>query len=157
MRSVDVKICALLMAAGVAYGQGVAQVGEPAWMDPSTWSEVHPLETDNIVFENMPLISNPSAAADPGTPAGIRTAIPETVLPGTMNLHVDVYQVPSATPTPVVVQFHGGGWIRGDRPSSYRSFSAFLAAGMSVVTVQYRNAKDAPAPAAVEDIRCAMA
>ena len=29
MRSVDVKICALLMAAGVAYGQGVAQVGEP--------------------------------------------------------------------------------------------------------------------------------
>jgi acetyl esterase/lipase len=32
-----------------------------------------------------------------------------------------------------------------------------MAAGMSVVTVQYRNAKDAPAPAAVEDIRCAMA
>jgi acetyl esterase/lipase len=28
---------------------------------------------------------------------------------------------------------------------------------MSVVTVQYRNAKDAPAPAAVEDTRCAMA
>jgi acetyl esterase/lipase len=28
---------------------------------------------------------------------------------------------------------------------------------MSVVTVQYRNAKDAPAPAAIQDVRCAMA
>ncbi len=74
-----------------------------------------------------------------------------------MNLHVDVYVVPSPKPTPVVVQFHGGGWIRGDRPSSDQSFRAFLAAGMSVVTVQYRNAKDAPAPAAIEDVRCAMA
>jgi acetyl esterase/lipase len=74
-----------------------------------------------------------------------------------MDLHLDVYQVPSSKPTPVVVQFHGGGWIRGDRPSSYRSFSALMAAGMSVVTVEYRNAKDAPAPAAVQDVRCAMA
>jgi acetyl esterase/lipase len=32
-----------------------------------------------------------------------------------------------------------------------------MAAGMSVVTVEYRNAKDAPAPAAVQDVRCAMA
>jgi acetyl esterase/lipase len=76
---------------------------------------------------------------------------------GTTNLHVGVYQVPSPKPTPVVVQFHGGGWIRGDRPSSSKSFDGFFAAGMSVVTVEYRNAKDAPAPAAVQDIRCAMA
>jgi acetyl esterase/lipase len=56
-----------------------------------------------------------------------------------------------------VLQIHGGGWIRGDRPSSYRSFAAVFAAGMSVVTIEYRNAKDAPAPAAVQDVRCALA
>ena len=129
----------------------------PAWEIPATWSDVHPVETDNIVFANVPLITNPAASPDPGTPNGIRNPVKEDVPPGTMNLHVDVYQTPSSKPTPVVVQFHGGGWIRGDRPASYRSFSAFLAAGMSVVTVQYRNAKDAPAPAAIEDVRCAMA
>jgi acetyl esterase/lipase len=118
---------------------------------------VKPIETDNIVFINMPLIKNPSASADPGTPAGIRQPLPDTAPAGTKDLHLDVYQVPSQKPTPVVVQFHGGGWIRGDRPSSYRSFGPFFAAGMSVVTVEYRNAKDAPAPAAVEDVRCALA
>jgi acetyl esterase/lipase len=65
--------------------------------------------------------------------------------------------MPSPKPTPVVIQLHGGGWIRGDRPSGYGTFRAFLATGMSVVTVQYRNAKDAPAPAAIQDVRCAMA
>jgi acetyl esterase/lipase len=74
-----------------------------------------------------------------------------------MDLHLDVYQVPSAKPTPVVIQIHGGGWIRGDRPKGSGSFGAFFAAGMSVVAVQYRNAIDAPAPAAIQDVRCAMA
>ena len=36
------------------------------------------------------------------------------------------------------------------------SFGPFFAAGMSVVAVQYRNAIDAPAPAAVQDVLCAM-
>src|ERR1035437_1960807 len=129
----------------------------PCWADVESWSAVKPIETDNIVYANVPLISNPNASPDPGTPSGIRAPLPSTAAPGTMDLHVDVYRVPSSKPTPVVIQIHGGGWIRGDRPSSYKSFSALLAAGMSVVTVQYRNAKDAPAPAAIHDVRCAMA
>ena len=71
-------------------------------------------------------------------------------------MHLDVYQVPSDKPTPVVIQIHGGGWIRGDRPSSSGSLGPFFSAGMSVVAVQYRNAIDAPAPAAVQDVLCAM-
>ncbi len=136
-----------------------AQSSPDSWADPTTWAAVHPTETDNIVYRNVPRIPNAAAAAspDPGTPNGIRQPIPNTGAPGTMDLHLDVYQVPSAKPTPVVVQVHGGGWIRGDRPNSYRSFAGLLAAGISVVTVEYRNAKDAPAPAAIEDTRCAMA
>jgi acetyl esterase/lipase len=129
------------------------------WADAASWKAVKPVETDNIVYATVPVVPNPAAAAspDPGTPNGIRTPIPNTGAPGTMDLHVDVYQVSSANPTPVVIQLHGGGWIRGDRPSGDGGFRALLAAGMSVVTVQYRNAKDAPAPAAIEDTRCAMA
>jgi acetyl esterase/lipase len=131
----------------------------PAWADPANWGSVHPTETDNIVFATVPHIANPSAEAspNPGTPNGSRTPIPNTGPAGTIDLHLDVYQVPSDKPTPVVLQIHGGGWIRGDRPTSSRSFAAFFAAGMSVVTVQYRNAIDAPAPAAIQDVRCAMA
>lgn len=156
MRAVNAATAIVCLIANAALCQTPAG-SAPAWENPATWSDVHPVETDNIVFANVPLITNPAASPDPGTPNGIRNPVKEDVPPGTMNLHVDVYQMPSSKPTPVVVQFHGGGWIRGDRPASYRSFSAFLAAGMSVVTVQYRNAKDAPAPAAIEDVRCAMA
>jgi acetyl esterase/lipase len=131
----------------------------PAWADPANWKSVKAIETDNIVYATVPHIPNPSAEAspNPGTPNGIRTPLPNTGAPGTMDLHLDVYQVPSDKPTPVVIQIHGGGWIRGDRPSSSGSFGAFFSAGMSVVTVQYRNAIDAPAPAAIQDVRCAMA
>ena len=130
-----------------------------AWLEPGTWQNVRPTETDNIVYRHVPRIPNAAAAAspDPGVPTGIRQPIPPTGTPGTMDLHLDLYQVRASAPTPVVIQLHGGGWIRGDRPDSYRSFAAFLAAGMSVVAVEYRNAKDAPAPAAIEDTRCAMA
>jgi acetyl esterase/lipase len=130
----------------------------PAWADPTNWRTVKPIETDNIVYATVPHINNPSAEAssNPGIPNGIRPALPPTGPPGTLDMHLDVYQVPSNKPTPVVIQIHGGGWIRGDRPSGSGSFGPFFAAGMSVVAVQYRNAIDAPAPAAVQDVLCAM-
>jgi acetyl esterase/lipase len=147
----------LMVAMGVFVGSRArAQAPPPTWADPSTWRSVKPVETDDIVYRNAPLVPNPSANPDPGTPNGIRAALPNTAPPGTVDLRVDLYRIPSPRPTPVVIQLHGGGWIRGDRPSSFGTFRALLAAGMSVVAVQYRNAKDAPAPAAIEDVRCAM-
>ena len=145
--------------------QAVAQAPVPAaaagtepWADPANWKTVKPVVTNDIVYAQVPHVTNPSAEAspNPGTPNGIRPPLPNTGPPGTMDMHLDVYQVPSSKPTPVVIQLHGGGWIRGDRPSSSGSFGPFFAAGMSVVAVQYRNAIDAPAPGAVEDVLCAM-
>ena len=140
-------------------GQQATSATAPAWADPASWKAATATETDNIVYTTVPLIHNVSATAsrDPGLPKGIRAPVPNTGPAGTMDLHLDVYQVASPKPTPVVIQIHGGGWIRGDRPSSSRSFAPFFAAGASVVAVQYRNAIDAPAPAAIEDVRCAMA
>ena len=130
----------------------------PAYLDPANWHSVKPIETDNIVYATVPHIANPSAEAspNPGTPNGTRPLPPNTGPAGTLDMHLDVYQVPSDKPTPVVIQIHGGGWIRGDRPSASGGFGAFFSAGMSVVAIQYRNAIDAPAPAAIQDVRCAM-
>jgi acetyl esterase/lipase len=150
----------LVPSNGAASAQtATAGANSPAWADPANWKSVKPVETDNIVYATVPHITNPSAEAshDPGKPNGIRPAVPNTGPAGTLDMHLDVYQVPSVKPTPVVIQIHGGGWIRGDRPSSSSSFGPFFAAGMSVVAVQYRNAIDAPAPAAIQDVRCAMA
>ena len=130
----------------------------PAWADPANWRTIKPIVTNDIVYATVPHIPNPSAEAspNPGTPNGIRPTLPNTGPAGTLDMHLDVYQVPSDKPTPVVVQLHGGGWIRGDRPSSSGSMGPFFAAGVSVVAVQYRNAIDAPAPAAVQDVLCAL-
>jgi acetyl esterase/lipase len=153
------SVLSVVSLVALTSGQFVNAQTSPLWADPANWSTVKPIETDDIVFATVPVVPNPSAAAsrNPGTPNGIRKPIPNTGPPGTMDLHLDVYQLPSAKPTPVVIQIHGGGWIRGDRPRSSNSFGPFFAAGMSVVAVQYRNAIDAPAPAAIEDVRCAMA
>jgi len=109
----------------------LASVGLQAqtWEDSATWKNVHPDQYQNIVY---------------GKESG-----QEQVL--------DVYTVPSAKPTPVIVYFHGGAWWKGERPASYGGFRAFLAAGISVVTVEYRLTGVAPAPAAVQDVRCSLA
>ncbi|HEY4380836.1 MAG TPA: alpha/beta hydrolase [Acidobacteriaceae bacterium] len=162
MRRLVSAVLALASVPVVALAQSTpaqpAPTDGPAYLNPANWNSVTPTQTSNIVYAQVPRIPNPSAAAsaDPGTPNGIRPALPNTGPAGTMDLHLDVYTVPSTKPTPVVIQLHGGGWIRGDRPSSSRSFGPFFAAGMAVVAVEYRNAKDAPSPGAMQDVRCAM-
>lgn len=73
-------------------------------------------------------------------------------------LHLDIYSRPGTAPTsgPVLLHFHGGGWARGARPEGWAGFRPFLAAGFSVIAVEYRLAGEASAPAAVEDARCAL-
>jgi acetyl esterase/lipase len=153
---------AWIVASASAHAQAstaapVPAVTGPAWADPANWNGIKPVETHDIVYANVPLIRNPSAEASQ-TPGSVRKPMPTTGAPGTMDVHLDVYQVPSTKPTPVLIQLHGGGWIVGDRPRSYNNtFEPFFVAGASIVTVQYRNAIDAPAPASVQDVRCAMA
>jgi acetyl esterase/lipase len=50
---------------------------------------------------------------------------------------LDVWQASSDHPTPVVFHIHGGGWVRGDkRPVG--GLERYLAAGISVVSINYR-------------------
>lgn len=63
-----------------------------------------------------------------------------------------VYTSQGVGPMPVVVYFHGGGFVVGSL-DEFEPFCTFLAAGAQciVVSVGYRLAPEAPFPAAVED------
>lgn len=70
---------------------------------------------------------------------------------------LDIYQVKSDHPTPVVIFFHGGGFSGGSREDILEKkwLSVFLEdcleAGISVVSADYRLIQDAPFPAAMMD------
>jgi acetyl esterase/lipase len=50
---------------------------------------------------------------------------------------LDVWVAPAAAPTPVVFHVHGGGFVRGDK-RPVKDLQRYLAAGISVVSVNYR-------------------
>jgi acetyl esterase/lipase len=62
----------------------------------------------------------------------------------------------AAVPQPTVVFYHGGGWIGGTKEQSFMSLMPWLEMGWNVVNVEYRMARVAPAPAALEDAQCAL-
>ena len=127
----------------------------PAWEAVSSWENLHPVQTHNIVYASMPVIKNPSVL-NPSRPGG--AVLPTPNVGGTVDLHLDVFQMPSAKPAPVVVHLHGGGWTApAGQSRSFAPFTALLAAGISVVSVEYRPSLVAPAPAALQDVHCALA
>ena len=62
----------------------------------------------------------------------------------------------ASTPSPTVIYFHGGGWTNGTKDAGLMSALPYLEMGWTVVNVEYRMAGVSLAPAAVEDVRCAM-
>ena len=59
-------------------------------------------------------------------------------------------------PRPTLIFFHGGGWTGGTKEQRDLGILPYLDMGMNVVNVEYRLARVAQAPAAVEDCRCAL-
>ena len=60
--------------------------------------------------------------------------------------------LPANEPTPLLVFYHGGGWVIGDL-DTHDNVCRFLAAavGTAVLSIEYRLAPEHPFPAAVED------
>ena len=65
---------------------------------------------------------------------------------------------PPQPPQPLLVYYHGGGWVIGDL-DTHDSACRFLAAhtGVAVLSIDYRLAPEHPFPAAVEDALAAFA
>jgi len=72
------------------------------------------------------------------------------------DAQMDVYVARSATPAPTLVYIHGGGWVGGTKEGAVLQVMPYLAMGWTVANVEYRLARNALAPAAVEDTRCAL-
>jgi acetyl esterase/lipase len=86
-------------------------------------------------------------------------AVTDRTFPGPAGeVPVRVY-VPTTEPgpRPVLVYFHGGGWVIGDLESHDATVRALAAAsGLTVVAVDYRLAPEHPFPAAIDDCLAAV-
>jgi len=124
-------IAVALLLSRIASAQNSEPPPAPLWADPANWKSIpKPAEFKDLVYWNA----------------------------SGKDLHLDVYKNADArTPAPVLVYFHGGAWWKGEKPASWGGFRAWLAAGFSVVTVEYRMTDVATAPAAVQDVRCSLA
>lgn len=76
---------------------------------------------------------------------------------GAENLRGELYLPKTSTaPTPAVVVVHGGSWVR--RTGDMKSISKKLASqGIAAFNITYRSANNHPYPAAVTDVRDAIA
>lgn len=82
-------------------------------------------------------------------------------VPGFRPLELDLYRPDAASPVPVIVHVHGGGWRRGSRrhplPRLGADFYQRLAGqGFAVAAVDYRLSGEAGYPAALEDVGTAV-
>ena len=73
------------------------------------------------------------------------------------ELKLDLYLPKnSSAPNPTLILFHGGGWVAGQKERNVLFLLPYLSLGWAAINVEYRLARNAPAPAAVEDCRCAL-
>ena len=131
----DAPVLSPIVSSGPASGL------KPLWTNPDNWDGLRkPVATKDIVY----------------FPADAPGYTPTSQL-------LDVYKnsmTDFGKKTPVLVYLHGGAWNDGERPKNSGGFHAWLAAGFSVVTVEYRLLDTVPAavaPAAVQDVGCALA
>ena len=74
-----------------------------------------------------------------------------------IELKLDLYLPRKrSTPLPTLMLFHGGGWVDGQKERNVFQLLPCLSLGWAVINVEYRLARQSPAPAAVEDCRCAL-
>jgi acetyl esterase/lipase len=90
-------------------------------------------------------------------PAGYtsRINVVYTVVAGWKG-RMDIYLPPAAgRPSPLLINIHGGAWTHGNKESQ-TGFYSFFKKGFAVANIEYRMSPVAPAPAAIQDTRCAL-
>lgn len=73
-----------------------------------------------------------------------------------LKMHLVRPKSPPAAPMPVVVFVHGGGWRRGSRDGGIRPLTRLAQRGYFGASVEYRLSGEAPFPAQIEDVKCAI-
>ena len=66
------------------------------------------------------------------------------------ELKLDLYLPRNRTrPNATLILFHGGGWVDGQKERNVLYLLPYLELGWAAINVEYRTARQAPAPAAV--------
>lgn len=93
----------------------------------------------------------------------VNTDIAYSTIPGYRPIILDLYRpAQQGKPLPLVIYIHGGGWANGHTRQSgaFSDFPAVLAdlsaRGYVVASLEYRLSKEAPFPAAIDDVRTAI-
>lgn len=74
------------------------------------------------------------------------------------GVRLRLYRRPSASPQPLLLYIHGGGWSVGGFPSTEHICARIAKdTGAAVLAVEYRLAPEHPYPAALEDLEGALA
>lgn len=110
------------------------------------------------------LISTSSGAQGPargamaGAPQAARMQIDRSLEYGRIGarfLTLDLYRrEPSATPSPVIVWIHAGGWSSGDKSTT--PAAALVTGGFAVASIDYRLSSEAKFPAQINDCKAAI-
>jgi acetyl esterase/lipase len=116
-----------------------------------------------VMLSILSIVSAPARAQDSSLGWAARLETEFRVVPNITYLTVSNYEAKldlyvtrtPDKPLPTLIWIHGGGWTGGVKETSM-GIPAYLAMGMNVVNVEYRLARTALAPAAVEDCRCAL-
>lgn len=106
-----------------------------------------------LSFLGLPLLAADAPSATPAKPVeAAKPAPPPVVIDpavvtnipyGTHERQVlDFCKAASDKPTPVLFFIHGGGWVNGNKPNA-GGLAAYLKAGISVVTINYRYTRHA--------------
>lgn len=113
----------------------------------------------------LPTIPDPFAGRVVQMEGGVTatTDVVYSTIPGYRPLLVDIYRAKSAKPQPLVIYVHGGGWMIGHRRASVvpgqdmtQTLAGLAARGFVVSAISYRFSKEAPFPAALDDLGTAI-
>ncbi|HET6287892.1 MAG TPA: alpha/beta hydrolase, partial [Amycolatopsis sp.] len=126
-----------------------------AWLEEAAASGVPPM--NELPVDESRAIYN-KLTVDCSPPPEPVAAVDERAVPGKYgDIPVRIYRPEGNPAFPVVVYYHGGGWVLGDLDFAHST--ATLIAGRAhavVVTVDYRLAPEHPFPAPVDDAYSAL-
>jgi acetyl esterase/lipase len=122
-----------------------------------------PLPVFEVADQLVPRDPLPERIIRWGDGSTVMTDVVYSTIPGYRPLHLDLYRAAAdATPRPLVVFVHGGGWWAANQraASAFLDFPAVLAnlarRGYVVASIEYRLSGEAPFPAQLLDLQEAV-
>jgi len=136
----------------------ITLLGGTVPLDPQAQAVLDFMADTGFTFEGL-TADELRARANMAVPSPIELqSVTDATVPGPAgDIPVRIYRPSGETGLPVVVFYHGGGWVIGDLESHDHAARAIASkAGCVVVAVDYRLAPEAKFPAAVEDAWAAL-